>query len=271
MSSMFRFGFKDDISNWDVSKVASLQSTFYNAFAFNSDISKWDVSKVTNMENTFYQATAFDRDLSKWNVGNVVTMSTMFYKVPGFNADISDWDVSKVTSMYGMFREATSFNRDLSKWDVRKVTQMSNMFNSASAFSQSLCGHWKDARAAQTDMFTGSKGKIECPQSGSGGSCGSGAGGSGSGGSVRYNTVSTTCGCEKDSGVTRSGSWSSTKSKEDCQQKCTEQCGCVAVDYLDSNGWCNWYSEVCSKPQYDCGQGWSHYQKSARRSLRGTN
>ena len=37
------------IDNWDVSRVTSLASAFYNKGTFNADLSKWDVSRVTNM------------------------------------------------------------------------------------------------------------------------------------------------------------------------------------------------------------------------------
>jgi surface protein len=66
--------FNGDFSMWDVSKVAQMESTFYNAYAFNGDISKWDVSKVTIMQWTFHEASAFDRDLNQWDVAKVTIM-----------------------------------------------------------------------------------------------------------------------------------------------------------------------------------------------------
>ena len=73
--------------------------------------------------------------------------------------------------------------------------------------------------------------------------------------------MSAECGCEESSGVTRSGFWKETTSKDDCQQKCTIQPGCVAVDYKRYDGWCNWYRDVCLTPAHKCGRGWSHYRK----------
>merc|ERR1712048_123224 len=213
---------------------------------------------------TFAYASAFNGDLSKWNVGSVTSLRGMFYQATSLNGDISEWDVRSATTMQIMFQDATSFNIDISKWDVRKALDVSYMFNGASSFYQTLCGHWLTKKASldarslyTTNMFTGSKGKIaECsdPTTTTAAKTTTAA--------PVYITVSTTCGCETNSGVTRSGAWSSTKSIGDCQQKCNQQSGCVAVDYLASDGWCNWYSEVCSKPQHDCGQGWSTYRKS---------
>ena len=75
-----------------------------------------------------------------------------------------------------------------------------------------------------------------------------------------YITISTTCGCETNSGVTRSGYWTETTSNTDCRSKCQAEPGCVAVDRFSSDGWCNWYKEICTEPKHACGSGWSHFR-----------
>jgi surface protein len=63
--------FNQDISNWNVSSVISMQRMFSEAKEFNQDISDWDVSSVINMEHMFYAAAKFNQPLNKWCVSNV--------------------------------------------------------------------------------------------------------------------------------------------------------------------------------------------------------
>ena len=60
--------FNSDISDWDVSKVGSMQYMFYDARQFNSDISRWDVSNVQSMDYMFRGAIAFSADITGWSV-----------------------------------------------------------------------------------------------------------------------------------------------------------------------------------------------------------
>ena len=53
--------FNGDISDWDVSKVTSMDSMFYGCKKFNSNISKWDVSKVTNTVYMFDRCSIKDK------------------------------------------------------------------------------------------------------------------------------------------------------------------------------------------------------------------
>ena len=43
---------------------------FKGATSFNEDISEWDVSNVETIEYMFYKAESFDQDISKWDVSN---------------------------------------------------------------------------------------------------------------------------------------------------------------------------------------------------------
>jgi surface protein len=130
--------FNTDLSKWDVSKVTSMEATFWLAGQFNADLSKWDVSKVTSMEKTFAQAGQFNRDLSKWNTDKVTTFSQTFKQAKQFNADISKWNTSTVTRMDGMFNSCDAFNADISKWDVSKVDTITYMFVSVKVFNRDL-------------------------------------------------------------------------------------------------------------------------------------
>ncbi|UII77495.1 BspA family leucine-rich repeat surface protein [Flagellimonas sp. HMM57] len=87
--------FKQDINDWDVSKVTNMYGTFAYNTTFNQDISGWDVSKVQNMSAMFYEATAFDQDLGGWDIGNVVGMEDMFsdsgMSAPNFSNTLIGW------------------------------------------------------------------------------------------------------------------------------------------------------------------------------------
>ena len=104
--------------------------------AFNPDVSNWDVSKVTTMDFMFNSCRdiAFNPDVSNWDVGNVETMYCMFNACSGaaFNPDVSKWDVSKVTSMSAMFRYCygAAFNPNMKSWTLKTGVTTAEMFTS---------------------------------------------------------------------------------------------------------------------------------------------
>jgi surface protein len=124
------------ISNWDTSKVTSMEELFRKAEAFNQPLDKWDVSNVTNMSAMFAETKLFNQPLDKWDVSNVTDMSEMFAGTESFNQPIGDWNVGNVTDMDNMFAGTESFNQPLDKWDVSNVIYMEDMFYKALAFSQ---------------------------------------------------------------------------------------------------------------------------------------
>ena len=58
-----------------------MHGMFGGASAFNQDISNWNVSNVTTMESMFREARAFNQPLEQWNVGNVTDMEGMFSRL----------------------------------------------------------------------------------------------------------------------------------------------------------------------------------------------
>jgi surface protein len=80
-------------------------------------ISDWNTSRVTSMERAFHDRRYFNEEIGRCNVGRVTNMGLMFYRASQFNQNIGQWDVSRVTNMGGMFFGASRFNQDIGRWD----------------------------------------------------------------------------------------------------------------------------------------------------------
>jgi len=150
--------FNGNMSNFDTSSVARMDSMFESAESFNQDVSNFDTSSVTDMNAMFADATDFNGDLSNFNTSSVTNMYGMFYQATSFNGDVSNFDTSSVTDMYGMFESAESFNQDVSNFNTSSATDMAYMFYEATSFNQDLCS-WRDNfpyTADTSDIFTNS-------------------------------------------------------------------------------------------------------------------
>ena len=118
-----------DISEWNTSKVTTMEFAFIRCKRFNCDLSSWDLSSVKNMNSMFNGCEKFEgKGLKNWKTGKVRLMYYMFKECFIFNEDISSWDVSSLQDSDSMFRDCTSFNYDLNKWDVKNLQTSKNMF-----------------------------------------------------------------------------------------------------------------------------------------------
>merc|ERR1712086_1080715 len=148
--------FDEDISDWDMSSVTTMEAMFEYCHVFDSDISQWDVSKVTSLASTFDEDFVFDADLSGWDVSKNQLLRKTFQYCEDFDRDLSSWDTKKVTDMSFTFEAAFSFNTDLSDWTISKVATFYAMFRGAKNFGQKLS--WNPRNGADTNsMFTDTK------------------------------------------------------------------------------------------------------------------
>jgi surface protein len=129
-----------DINDWDVSLVLSMNSLFEKRSSFNSDINKWDTAQTVSMSSIFKDARSFNRQINGWNTSQVTSMQRMFTTAYTFDQDINGWVTANVMNMQGMFQSAKSFNQDLNGWQTNQVRFMSSMFNGAVAFNQDISG-----------------------------------------------------------------------------------------------------------------------------------
>ena len=67
-----------DVSNWNVSKVSSMNSMFLNAERINPNTSKWDVSNVEDMGAMFQNSMISQADMSHWNTKSLKSSDYMF-------------------------------------------------------------------------------------------------------------------------------------------------------------------------------------------------
>ena len=136
-----------DVSDWDVSRVTSMEYMFDGCVNINKDFSRWDVSNVESMRGMFNGCRDFNAELSGWGnkLGKVRNMSKMFGLCSIFEGiGLENWDVSSVNDMEGMFNDCKNFNADLSFWGDKlgKVEDMSGMFGLCSIFEGKGLENW---------------------------------------------------------------------------------------------------------------------------------
>lgn len=80
------------LENWDVSNVRDMSFAFDGATTFNADLSEWNVSSVTSLWSTFEDAWAFEgTGLSNWDVSNVQDIRSVVRNAYAFNESLCSW------------------------------------------------------------------------------------------------------------------------------------------------------------------------------------
>lgn len=113
--------FNENLNDWDISSVTSMQAMFRDCAAFNQPLNNWDVSGATSFNSLFQGCTAFNQDISGWNTANVTTLSEAFWEATVFNQAIGSWNTAKVTTFYGALYK-TAFTGSLAGWSIEAVT-----------------------------------------------------------------------------------------------------------------------------------------------------
>lgn len=132
--------FDQNVDNWNVSFVTTMEEMFKDAIVYNQPMNSWNVASVATMERMFQGATSFDSAINNWNVRRVHTMAYMFDGASAFNQPLNNWRISNVQNMNYMFRNAISYNQEMNMWNVGS-TSMRSMFQGATVFDQFL-GNW---------------------------------------------------------------------------------------------------------------------------------
>ena len=170
--------------------ITNLFGTLSHATNFNQDVSNWDVSRVVTMEELFYYAESFnngcDEDVHTcpldWGDGtrNVRSMEAMFDEAHDFDQDINSWNVSRVQTFDDMFNSALAFNNGCADedtscamtWgdDTRRVEDFSEMFEDTETFNQSVASFNVSSATRMDEMFKNSvfnngcaEGVYSCP------------------------------------------------------------------------------------------------------------
>ena len=116
------------VNEWDVSRITTMASCFYNCINFNQSLNSWDIRLVNSTSQMFYGCTLFNGNISSWQTISVTDMQYMFRLAPNFNQNISAWDTADVTTMRGMFYQANAFNQNIGAWDVSNVNAVQTGF-----------------------------------------------------------------------------------------------------------------------------------------------
>ena len=115
--------FNADLSNWNVSRVTTMEGMFRNAPAFNGDLGRWKVHNVRNMNSMFDNAASYEgKGLDQWNrrLSSLRFAAHMFNEAAAFNGNVQGWQLPENCSLKGTFRNASLFNRTLSSWTPRE-------------------------------------------------------------------------------------------------------------------------------------------------------
>ena len=117
-----------DTTDWDTSKVQTMEEMFYKCFALeNLDVSNWNVSNVTSFSKTFCRCDSIkELNVTSWDVSKAETMEELFTSCAKVSElDVSNWNVSNVTNMEFMFMACMSLEYlDLSNWNVSNVVKL---------------------------------------------------------------------------------------------------------------------------------------------------
>jgi len=145
--------FNQNIGAWETGEVTSMYYGFRTAVAFNNGgsdaIRNWDVSKVATMRSCFFNCINFNQPLDGWRPSSCTEFGEMFRNASAFDGDCTGWTLSTSTSdniNFGTaFLDASSFTgTGLGTWNTERVTSFSQAFqNTALNFPITHPNYWE--------------------------------------------------------------------------------------------------------------------------------
>ena len=129
-----------DLSNWDISKVTTVQSMFTYAKIPELNLTGWDTSNITSFQSLFGDASISTiTGLDSFDTSKVTNMGNTFDSCKATSLSISNWDTSKVTTMSGMFADCIYLETlDISGWDTSNVKDFGSVYWFLTGSSSSL-------------------------------------------------------------------------------------------------------------------------------------
>lgn len=132
-----------DLSKWNMDKVTSVASMFYETYEFRNITfpSRINTKNLTTMSNMFYNNNYLDSiNMNVFDTSNVTDMSNMFYmcKVLKHTGNIDNWDVNNVVDtprmFYGTWNIVIEETGNLNSWNVAKLQNKEEMFSNSSKY-----------------------------------------------------------------------------------------------------------------------------------------
>ena len=126
----------DDINTY------GMKSAFYDLKTTNAnlDLNNWDVSKVVSLQSVFYQAVIPSLNISEWDVSNVTDMVEIFGYLNTNELILNKWNTSKVSSAKGLARYSVINKIDLSNWDLSHIGEDKSRYYGYELFAWSGVG-----------------------------------------------------------------------------------------------------------------------------------
>lgn len=138
-----------DVSNWDTSKVTSMEGMFSGCGSLSGtlNLSNWDTSNVTNTSSMFRDTGNVTINAPNLNLSKNTTMWYMFMGSDIENLNAPNWNIKNVTDMDSLFYVATYIKSiDASNWDTSNVTNMSRVFAYCNSITSLKISNWNTSR-----------------------------------------------------------------------------------------------------------------------------
>ena len=122
-----------DMSNFDSSKITSMEGMFYGASNVTSiNFTNFNTSSVTHMNAVFFNCYKLKNlDVSKFDTSSVIMMNGMFDSCYSLTSlDVSKFNTTSTQEFTGMFSKCFSLTSiDLSHFNTSSLTDMMDMFS----------------------------------------------------------------------------------------------------------------------------------------------